>query len=68
MVTRRRGRPDTSMVRYPDPHLHPLRLESIRRMRPGGPLPTRSGLEKRRLVLTLTAWLLFLTGLFFVFF
>lgn len=68
MVTRRRGRFDSSMVRYPDPHLHPLRLERIRRMRIGGPLPASSVTGKRRIVLSVAAWLLFLTGLFFVFF
>ena len=68
MVVRRKGRPDSSMVRYPDPHLHPLRLERVRRMRPGGPPPTLSWIGKRRLVLYAAAWLLFLTGLFFVFF
>jgi len=68
MVTRRRGRPDSSMFRYPDPQLHPLRLERIRRMRTGGPLPTASAIGKRRLALSLAGWLLFLTGLFFVFF
>ncbi|MBO4490762.1 MAG: hypothetical protein J5944_05310 [Lentisphaeria bacterium] len=68
MVTRRRGRPDSRMFRYPDPQLHSLRLEQIRRTRTGGLLPTPSAIGKRRLALSLAAWLLFLTGLFFVFF
>jgi len=69
MVVRRRGRPDDrSMVRYPDPHLHPLRLERVRRMRTGAPPPTPTEIRKHRIVLNIAAWLLFLTGLYFVIF
>jgi len=68
MVTQRRGHPDSrSMVRYPDPRLNPLRLEQLRRMR-NGPPPSPEGIGKKRLALAVAAWLLFLTGLFFVFF
>ena len=67
MVIQRRGRPDSRMVRYPDPLLHPLRLERLRRMR-SGPRPSMEGIGRKRLALTVAAWLLFLTGLFFVFF
>lgn len=65
---RRRGQPDSRiMVRYPDPRLNPLRLEQLRRMG-NGPRPSPEGIEKKRLALDVAAWLLFLTGLFFVFF
>lgn len=67
MVIQRRGRPDSRMVRYPDPLLHSLRLEQLRQMR-NGPPPSMESIEKKRLALNVAAWLLFLTGLFFVFF
>jgi len=68
MVIKRRGRPDSSsMVRYPDPRLHPLRVERLRRMRTG-PHPSPQDGEKKQIALDVAAWLLFLTGLFFVFF